>query len=67
MNQISKQMFQKLFRQNASTARFEIKSAHSNEGAQIKRYFHPHSALDGINYSLAQFTLESRKRSKFTR
>jgi mannose-6-phosphate isomerase-like protein (cupin superfamily) len=42
----------------------EIKSIQGNEGTQIKQYFHPHNTLNGINYSLAQFTLEPGKRSK---
>jgi len=44
--------------------RSEIKSIKGNEGTQIKQYFHPHNTLNGINYSLAQFTLEPGKRSK---
>jgi mannose-6-phosphate isomerase-like protein (cupin superfamily) len=42
----------------------EIKSIQGNEGTQIKQYFHPHNTLNGISYSLAQFTLEPGKRSK---
>jgi mannose-6-phosphate isomerase-like protein (cupin superfamily) len=42
----------------------EIKSIQGNEGTQIKQYFHPHNTLNGINYSLAQFTLEPGKKSK---
>ncbi|MDH3515518.1 MAG: cupin domain-containing protein [Nitrosopumilus sp.] len=42
----------------------EIKSIQGNEGTQIKQYFHPHNTSNGINYSLAQFTLEPGKRSK---
>lgn len=42
----------------------EIKSIQGNEGAQIKQYFHPHNTLNGINYSLAQFTLEPGKKSR---
>lgn len=43
---------------------FEIESIAGNEGTKIKQIFHPHNTLNGINYSLAQFTLESGKRSK---
>jgi len=42
----------------------EIKSIQGDEGTKIKQYFHPHNTLNGINYSLAQFTLESGKKSK---
>jgi len=42
----------------------EIKSIQGNEGTKIKQYFHPHNTLNGINYSLAQFTLEPGKKSK---
>ncbi len=42
----------------------EIKSIQGNEGAKIKQYFHPHNTLNGINYSIAQFTLEPGKKSK---
>lgn len=43
---------------------FEINSIDGNEGTKIKQYFHPHNTLNGINYSLAQFTLEPGKKSK---
>jgi len=42
----------------------EIKSIQGNEGTKIKQYFHPNNTLNGINYSIAQFTLEPKKRSK---
>lgn len=42
----------------------EIQSIEGNEGTKIRQYFHPHNTLNGINYSVAQFTLEPRKRSK---
>ncbi len=42
----------------------EIDSIKGNEGTKIKHYFHPHNTLNGINYSLAQFSLESGKKSK---
>jgi len=42
----------------------EIDSIQGNEGTKIKQYFHPHNTLNGINYSLAQFILESGKKSK---
>ena len=42
----------------------EIQSIQGDEGSKIKQYFHPHNTLNGINYSVAQFTLESEKKSK---
>ena len=42
----------------------EIKSVQGEEGSKIKQYFHPHNTLNGISYSIAQFTLESGKKSK---
>ncbi len=42
----------------------EIDSIQGNEGTKIKQYFHPRNTLNGINYSIAQFTLESEKKSK---
>ena len=42
----------------------EIDSIQGDEGTKIKQYFHPHNTLNGINYSLAQFTLGPRKKSK---
>lgn len=42
----------------------EIKPIHGNEGTKIKQYFHPHNTLNGINYSMAQFTLEPGKKTK---
>ncbi|HSG83062.1 MAG: cupin domain-containing protein [Nitrosopumilus sp.] len=42
----------------------EIGFIEGNEGTKIKQYFHPDNTLNGINYSLAQFTLESGKKSK---
>ena len=42
----------------------EINFVDGNEGTKIKQYFHPHNTLNGINYSLAQFTLETGKKSK---
>ena len=42
----------------------EIDSIDGNEGTKIKQYFHPHNTLNGINYSLAQFTLGPGKKSK---
>ena len=41
----------------------EIEAISGTEGTAIKQYFHPHNTLNGINYSMAQFTLESGKRS----
>jgi len=42
----------------------EIKPIQGNEGTKIKQYFNPHNTLNGINYSIAQFTLEPGKKSK---
>ncbi len=42
----------------------EIESIQGTEGSTIKQYFHPHNTLNGINYSIAQFTLEPGKKSK---
>ena len=42
----------------------EINFVDGNEGTKIKQYFHPHNTLNGINYSIAQFTLEPGKKSK---
>ncbi len=42
----------------------EIESIQGNEGTSIKQFFHPHNTLKGIDYSLAQFTLEPGKKSK---
>jgi len=42
----------------------EIKSIQGDEGTKIKQYFHPHNTLNGINYSIAQFTLDPGKKSK---
>lgn len=41
----------------------EIETVSGNEGTQIKQYFHPHNTLNGISYSMAQFTLELGKKS----
>ena len=41
----------------------EIEIISGNEGTQIRQYFHPHNTLNGISYSLAQFTLEPGKKS----
>jgi len=45
----------------------KIKSIQGNEGTKIKQYFHPHNTLNGINYSIAQFTLEYKKNLNFTK
>ena len=42
----------------------EIDSIQGNERTKIKQYFHPHNTLNGINYSLAQFTPEPGKKFK---
>ena len=41
----------------------EIETITGIEGTALKQYFHPHNTLNGINYSLAQFTLEPGKKS----
>ena len=41
----------------------EIETILGTEGTRIKQYFHPHNTLNGIGYSLAQFTLEPGKKS----
>ena len=41
----------------------KIDSIQGNEGTKIKQFFHPHNTLNGINYSLAQFTLEPGKKT----
>ena len=38
-----------------------------DEGTEIRQIFHPHNTLNGINYSLAQFTLKSGKKTKLHR
>jgi len=35
-----------------------------DEGVKIKEYFHPHNTLNGINYSIAQFSLDVGKKTK---
>ncbi len=42
----------------------EIESIQGIEGTRIKQFFHPQNTLEGIGYSLAQFTLEPGKKSK---
>lgn len=42
----------------------EITPILGNEGTSIKQFFHPHNTLEGIGFSLAQFTLEPGKKSK---
>jgi mannose-6-phosphate isomerase-like protein (cupin superfamily) len=42
----------------------EIESFLGNEGTKIKQYFHPHNTLNGITFSIAQFTLEPNTRSR---
>ena len=41
----------------------DIQPIQGSEGTQIKQYFHPHNTLNGINYSLAQFTLQPGKKT----
>ena len=42
----------------------EIEEIQANEGTKVKQIFHPHNTLEGINYSIAQFTLEPQKSTK---
>jgi mannose-6-phosphate isomerase-like protein (cupin superfamily) len=42
----------------------KIEFIQGNEGVKIKQYFHPHKTLNGINYSIAQFSLEVGKKTK---
>ena len=42
----------------------EISHIHGNEGAKIKQYFHPDNTSEKIKYSLAQFTLEPKRKTK---
>jgi len=41
----------------------EIPSIDGNEGTKIKQYYHPHNTLEGVRFSLAQFTVKQGKRS----
>lgn len=47
----------------SSRKNFEIEIIRGKEGTEIKQYFHPHNTLNGISYSLAQFTLQVGKKS----
>ncbi len=41
----------------------EIQPIQGSEGTTVKQYFHPHNTLNGINYSIAHFSLEAGKRT----
>ena len=41
----------------------EIPTFEGKEGTKIKQYFHPHNTLNGIRFSLAQFTIRPGKKS----
>ena len=41
----------------------EIPAIEGNEGTKIKQYFHPHNTLNGVRFSLAQFTVKPSSRS----
>jgi mannose-6-phosphate isomerase-like protein (cupin superfamily) len=41
----------------------EIPAIEGNEGTTIKQYFQPYNTVNGIRFSLAEFTLKSGKRS----
>ena len=45
----------------------KIEFIDGDEGAKIKQYFHPHNTLNGINYSIAQFSLEIGGKPNFTK
>ncbi|MGI9566455.1 MAG: cupin domain-containing protein [Nitrosopumilus sp.] len=40
-----------------------IKLIKGNEGSEIKQYFNPENTQNGINYSIAQFSLEPGKKT----
>ena len=42
----------------------EVEFIEGQEGTRIKQYFQPQNTSNGINYSIAQFTLEAGKKSK---
>ena len=42
----------------------KIEFIDGDEGTKIKQYFHPHNTLNGINYSIAQFSLEIGGKTK---
>ena len=42
----------------------KIEFIEGDEGAKIKQYFEPRNISNGINYSIAQFSLESGKKTK---
>ncbi|MDX1596159.1 MAG: cupin domain-containing protein [Nitrosopumilaceae archaeon] len=42
----------------------DISEIIAREGTKVYQYFHPHNTLEGIDYSIARFTLESGKKSK---
>ncbi|HUU47752.1 MAG TPA: cupin domain-containing protein [Nitrosopumilaceae archaeon] len=41
----------------------DIPNTKGNEGTTIKQYFHPHNTLNGIRFSLAEFTIKKGKSS----
>ena len=41
----------------------ELPSIEGNEGTTIKQYFHPHNTVNGIRFSLAEFTVKCGKKS----
>ena len=45
----------------------KIEFIEGEEGAKIKQYFQPHNTLNGINYSIAQFSLDIGKKTKLHR
>ncbi|QUC65190.1 cupin domain-containing protein [Nitrosopumilus sp. K4] len=41
----------------------EIQPIKGSEGTTVKQFFHPHNTQNGINYSIAQFSLESGRKT----
>ena len=41
----------------------EIPIIDGKEGTKIKQYYHPHNTLNGIRFSLTQFTIKKGERS----
>ncbi|MBA4452993.1 MAG: cupin domain-containing protein [Nitrosopumilaceae archaeon] len=41
----------------------EIPIIEGHEGTTVKQYFHPHNTINGIRFSLAEFTVKKGKKS----
>ena len=63
MNQILNPKFQKSFEHMSLRRNSDIESIQGNEGLKIKQFFNPQNTQNKINYSIAQFTLESGEKS----